>query len=772
MLKPSKNIASIALLLLMSTFVFSQKVGVVLSGGGPRGVTHVGVLKALEENNIPIDYIVGTSMGAVVGGLYSAGYSPDEIEDLILSEELLSWLSPDVDPKYRDYFRHSDPNASWQIFKLTYDSLLRARIPTNFLSPHKMDFGFLKIFSSASAASGNNFDSLFVPFRCIASDVTESKEVIFAEGQLEKAIRASMTFPFYFKPLKIDGKLMFDGGIYNNFPVNVLDDEFNPDIIIGSKAASNYGPPIEDDPVSMIQSMVMTSTKYDVPEENGILINPNMWSVNVTDLSNSRAFIDSGYVATIKMLPEINKLIDSKENNSDLKVRRQAFKEKKPILKIQEVKIKGVTKEQQKYFEKVIRKKELLYEINEFELSTEEFMAKIKEAFFLILADEKIKNVYPEIIYQEGHYDLIFNVSVYNQLELELGGLVSSSAINEIFFQLQYNRWGSQALSLTANTYLGRFHNSLHLNGRLDIPSRNPFYLQLNYTLNGWNYFNTSTYFFEDETPSFLIQKDNFWGFDIGTKASQYGKLEAQFQSGRIKDEYYQTNNFTRADTTDITSFDFYSPGLVLEFNTLNRKQYASEGTYLSLCGKFISGLETHIPGSTSEDTTEYTKYHNWIRLGLKFDKYIELSRRLNLGIYAEGAFSDQKVFNNYTSTILASPAFEPLPESQTIFLPQFRAFNYFAGGLKLIINVTNNLDFRTEAYIFQPYNEILKNEDNKAELGPVLSNRFYIFSGRAVYHAPFGPISLSVDYYDAANEPWLFNLNIGYYIFNKRPFE
>ncbi len=772
MLKPTKNIASIVLLLLMSTFVFSQKVGVVLSGGGPRGVTHVGVLKALEENNIPIDYIVGTSMGAVVGGLYAAGYTPDEIEGLILSEELLSWLSPDVDPKYRDYFRHSDPNASWQIFKLTYDSLLRARIPTNILSPHKMDFGFLEVFSGASAASGHNFDSLFVPFRCIASDVTDSKEYIFTKGQLEKAIRASMTFPFYFKPLKIDGKLMFDGGIYNNFPVDVLDDEFNPDIIIGSKAASNYGPPIEDDPVSMIQSMIMTSTKYDVPKENGILINPNMWSVNVTDFSNSKAFIDSGYVATIKMLPEINKLINSKESKSDLKLRRVAFKEKGPILKIQEVIIKGVTKEQQKYFGKVIRKKELLYEINEFDLSTEEIMAKIKEAFFLILADEKIKNVYPEIIYHEGHYDLIFNVSIHNHLELELGGLVSSRAINEIFFQLQYNRWGSQAISLKANTYLGRFHNSLHLNGRLDIPARNPFYLQLNYTLNGWNYFNTSTYFFEDETPSFLIQQDNFWGFDIGTKASQYGKLEAQFQSGRIKDEYYQTNNFTRADTTDVTSFDFYSPGLVLEFNTLNRKQYASEGTQLILCGRFISGLETNTPGSTSEDTIVQTKYHNWIRLRLKFDKYIALSRKLNLGIYAEGVFSDQKVFNNYTATVLASPAFEPLPESQTIFLPQFRAFNYFAGGLKLIINVTNNLDFRTEAYIFQPYNEILKNEDNKAEIGPVLSNRFYIFSGRAVYHAPFGPISLSVDYYDAANEPWIFNLNIGYYIFNKRPFE
>lgn len=771
MLKPIINIASVLLLLLVSTFVFSQKVGVVLSGGGPRGVTHVGVLKALEENNIPIDYIVGTSMGAVVGGLYAAGYSPEEIENFILSEEMLAWLSPDVDPKYKDYFRQSDPNASWQIFKLTYDSLLRARIPTNILSPHKMDFGFIEIFSGASAACANQFDSLFVPFRCIASDVTDSKEVIFSSGPLEKAIRASMTFPFYFKPIKIDGKLMFDGGIYNNFPVDILEEEFTPDIIIGSKAASNYGPPIEDDPVSMIQSMVMTSTKYEVPE-NGILVEPNLWSVNVTDFSNTKAFIDSGYVATVSKLPEIKKSIGKQHTQTKIREERLAFRNKKPKLQIQNIIIKGVTDEQVKYISKVIRKQKLLYEFNELTLTADETLLKVKEAFFLILADEKIDNVYPEMIYNNGFYDLIFNISIHNQLELEVGGLVSSRAINEIFFQVQYNRWGSKALTLKANTYLGRFHNSLHLNGRLDIPARNPFYIQLNYTLNGWNYFNTSTYFFEDETPSFLIQQDSYWGFDIGTKASQYGKLVAQFQSGRIKDEYYQSNNYTRLDTTDITSFDFYSPGLVLDFNTLNRKQYASEGTQFTVSGRFISGLESNIPGSTSEDTVEQTKYHNWILLQLKFDKYIELSKRLYLGIYAAGTFSDQKVFNNYTATVLAAPAFEPLPESQTMFLPQFRAFNYFAGGLKLIIQAFNNLDFRTEAYIFQPYNEILKTEDNKAALGPVLSNRFYIFSGRAVYHAPFGPISLSVDYYDAANEPWIFNLNIGYYIFNKRPFK
>ena len=370
MLKQKINITFILLLLFLNTIGYSQKVGVVLSGGGPRGVTHVGVLKALEENNIPIDYIVGTSMGAIVGGLYAAGYSPDEIEQFILSEELLSWLSPSLDPKYRDFFRKSDPNAAWHIFKLAYDSTLRAKVPTNILSPHKMDIGFIEIFSGASAASQYNFDSLFVPFRCVASDVADSKEVMFSDGQLEKAIRASMTFPFYFKPIRVDGKLLFDGGLYNNFPVDVLEDEFKPDIVIGSKAASNYGPPKEDDPVSMIQSMLMTSTKYKVPEDKGILIEPDLWSVNVTDFSNTKSFIDSGYVATINSLPEINKLLSNREQSLDIEEKRKEFNNNKPKFTIHNIIIEGITEVQKKYISKVIRKQDLLYEFNELDIIT------------------------------------------------------------------------------------------------------------------------------------------------------------------------------------------------------------------------------------------------------------------------------------------------------------------------------------------------------------------------------------------------------------------
>jgi len=235
---------------------------------------------------------------------------------------------------------------------------------------------------------------------------------------------------------------------------------------------------------------------------------------------------------------------------------------------------------------------------------------------------------------------------------------------------------------------------------------------------------------------------------------------------------YYQTNQFSRLDTADRTTFNFYSPGVVFEINSLNRKQFATKGILFRLCGRFISGLETNDPGSTSVDTTIIKDYHNWLQLRFAYNNYFKTSKRLSFGFHGSLTLSNKSLFNNYISSVLSAPAFEPIPESKTIFLPQFRANNYAAVGLQGILSIFKNLDLRTEAYLFQPFKEIKQSEDNKAYYGKEFSDRYYIFSGCFVYHAAFGPISMCFNYYDQADEPFSFNINIGYFIFNKRPFQ
>lgn len=768
------NIAILLILAIFSFNTFGQRVGLVLSGGGAKGVTHIGVLKALEESNIPIDYIAGTSMGAIVGGLYASGYTPAEIEQFFISEELQSWMQGGSNPNEYYLFKAEEPNASWQMFKITFDSVLRVKLPSNIISPDEMDFRLLELCTQASAAAEYNFDKLYIPFRCVASDVSDNNSVIFKSGELDKAIRASMTFPFYLKPIRIDGKLMFDGGMYNNFPIDVLTNEFEPDIIIGSKAASNYGPPEDDDFISLIQSMLMANTKYTVDSSNGVLIVPDLKSVNITDFKNTPEFIDSGYMATLQQIPKIKKMLKIYESEEQRNIKRGDFIKKIPDFNVGAIHYKGVNHKQEIYLNRLIRDKKVLAYLQDTAYDYKEKMNHIKKQYYKLLGEEKIESVNPELIYNPdlGFYDLIFKIDKSNRVDAEIGGLVTSNSTNQIFLQINFSRWTKYVLKISGNTYLGRFYNSVYAKMRFDVPTSLPLAFAFSYTLNGWNYFNTATYFFEDEQPNYLVERENFGRVSVSTPVSKFSKLSLEYVGGVAQDRYYQTNQFSRTDTTDETTFNFNSPGVVFEYSTLNRKQYASKGIFARLCARYVSGFEETFPGSTSTDTTKISQYHNWLQFRMIYKNYIATFGKLNMGFLLSLTWSNQPSFSNFTATALAAPAFQPIPESQTLFLPQYRAHKYGAVGLMAIYTILKNFDIRAEGYLFQPYREIKQSEDKNAVYGEILSDRSYILSGNLIYHAAFGPISMCFNYYDQSEEAFSFSLNIGYYIFNRRPLQ
>jgi NTE family protein len=223
---------SVALFLLCFSTNYAQRVGLVLSGGGAAGFAHIGVLKALEERNIPIDYISGTSAGALVGAMYACGLSIQQIEAIAISDEFMRMANGEVERKYKFHLRREDENASMVNLSFSKDSVFFKSLPTNLVTPALFDFDMLRVFGVIGASRFQNFDSLFVPYRWGASDIKNKKEVIFRNGNLNHAVRASMTFPFYINPITINGVLMFDGGLYNNFPADVMYYDFNPDYII------------------------------------------------------------------------------------------------------------------------------------------------------------------------------------------------------------------------------------------------------------------------------------------------------------------------------------------------------------------------------------------------------------------------------------------------------------------------------------------------------------------------------------------------------------
>jgi len=754
-----KGVIFVVFLLIYAEFSLGQKVGLVLSGGGSKGMAHIGVIKALEENGIPIDYITGTSIGAIIGGLYAAGYSPDDMEKIFLSEEFHYWISEKIDPKYFYFFKNEIPNASWIDLRFNYKSSIKPKLPTNLVSPFQMDFTFMEIFSGTNSITKKNFDSLFVPFRCLAADIYQNKPIVLKSGDLGRAIRASMTFPFYFKPIQIDSIILFDGGMYNNFPTDVMYDEFFPDIIIGSKVAGNYPKPDADDIVSLLQNMLMEKSEYSVICDNGVLITPNVKKVNVIDFSYTREFIDSGYAETLRNIDRIRLFVNDTVSLEKIKFKRDAFNNRKLPLKVNQVKIEGLNESQKKYVTKLLLSK------------PQSELKDIKKEYFKLLTDDKIESITPLLLYDEEkqNYNLLLNIKKDKNFVADFGGNVSSSPINEAFVQLQYKHLDQIAMSVIFNTYIGKFYSSALAKFRFDFPTRIPFFAESGFVIHQWDFFKTKTYFFEDKTPSYLIQNEKYYNIAFGLPIRNKAKMVFKYSNENSSSEYYQNNIFTRQDTSDLTQFKGRTLGFLIEHNTLNKKQYSNSGSRFLLNVNYVVGKEEFNPGSKSLFIKYTEKNHNWIEARLNYLNYFSKNSFYTPGILIEAFLSNQKLFSNYTASVLSFPQFTPIPESNTLFYPIYRANKYGAFGFLNVFKLLKNLDLRLEGYVFQPYQALILNARNEQIFANKFVKRYYIASSSAVFHSPVGPISLSFNYYKDTEQPLSFIFNIGYIIFNPK---
>jgi NTE family protein len=212
------------------------KIAVVLAGGGAKGAAHIGVLKALEEMNIPVDIVTGTSMGAYVGGLYATGMSADEIESFIYSVDWNSGYRDRVDRSQRRV-RDKEYEDRYQI---TTDLGLRfgeVRSPTGVVQGQNM----LRILRETTGNLGrfDSFDDLAIPYRSVATDIVELEEVVLGNGYLVDAMMASMSVPGALPPYELNGHMLVDGGVVNNMPVDVAR-AMGADVVIAVDISTDY----------------------------------------------------------------------------------------------------------------------------------------------------------------------------------------------------------------------------------------------------------------------------------------------------------------------------------------------------------------------------------------------------------------------------------------------------------------------------------------------------------------------------------------------------
>jgi NTE family protein len=317
------------------------KVGVVLSGGGAKGLAHIGFLKVMEEAGIRPDYIGGTSMGSIIGGLYAMGYSADSLESIAKSMRWSYYLSDEIPRRNLTLEEKADNDRFLLTFPVRKNKII---IPSGIVNGQNIENKLNSL--SAPVFHIRNFDELQIPFLCVATDIETGKEVVFREGYLPDALRASMGIPSIFNPIEINNKLLVDGGVVNNFPVNHVKD-MGADIIIGVDVGFQFHSKEELNSIIRIIEQTSLFLGHEMNEKNknitDILITPAIRNYSASSFNATDTLIALGEIAAREKFPELKALADSLRTLDPEYRPNQVLPELDSIL-INEIEIDGLNK--------------------------------------------------------------------------------------------------------------------------------------------------------------------------------------------------------------------------------------------------------------------------------------------------------------------------------------------------------------------------------------------------------------------------------------------
>ena len=740
----------------------AQSVGLVLSGGGAKGIAHIGVIKALEENNIPIDFVTGTSMGSIVGGLYACGYSPEEMMELIQSKGFSYRSTGQIDDRYVYYF--SKPDASPAIFNVNVSlgdstKTTTSILPTSLINPLPMNFSFMELFAPYTAQCGGNFDNLFVPFRCVASDIYDKRKVVMSSGRVGDAIRASMTFPVAFKPIKMGGKYMFDGGIYDNFPVDVMNDDFSPSFIIGVDVTAGNEEVDEDNLIEQIEAMVMQPQNDTVDARNGIKISLNLQKFGLLDFPKAQAIYQIGYNRTIEMIDSIKSRIGRRIDASMVALRRQVFKCKTPELRFTDVKVEGAERSQNEYVQHMF--------VDDSTDVIDSEQAKV--AYYRAISSGKIKDMLPKATYKpdDGLFGLNLDMTAKENLSIGAGGYLTSSTNSMLFLSANYKTLRFNSFDFGLSGWVGQSYYAGEVNAKVSLGTRRPMELRLQGVMMKDKYYESDILFYSDAMPSFVLRYDNYVRLKFAMALGRKHKFEAAVGYGYLRDKFYPTNtvDFTKV-YQDEASYRMGQVYAKVGANTLNSLNYATQGYAYEVTAMGVISNNRYMPEGAY---TAYDDNCGWGQLSFKGSRYWPIGQHFTLGLKGEVLASTKKLLGNYTASIVQAPSFAPTPATRNYFNIAFRANSYAAVGVLPIVRLSQYLQLRSEVYMFMPFRRIEEYSDNdynhQPYYGSWFSNPEFIAEMSVVYSFPFASLSIYGNYLSFPARNWNFGVSFGIYL-------
>lgn len=288
-------------------------IGLALSGGGARGCAHIGVIEELEKNGLVIERIAGTSMGSIVGGLYAAGYSTKSLATIV---ENLDWADTFSNtPNRRSIYVAEKENTKWPLLDLRFRGL-KARMPQSLSSGQKIITQLSWLTLRPTFESGGNFEKLPIPFNAVTTNLINGDTVILKNGNLARAMQASSTIPLIFSPVEWDGKLLVDGGLKNNLPVNVARD-MGSDFVIGVAIDESIHPLKDlDNPINIADqttSILMRNLTILSMNQADFIISPYLEDFSSNNFTNLAEIIEQGRITARESIPALLNAIAAKD---------------------------------------------------------------------------------------------------------------------------------------------------------------------------------------------------------------------------------------------------------------------------------------------------------------------------------------------------------------------------------------------------------------------------------------------------------------------------
>jgi len=520
------------------------KIGLVLSGGGAKGLAHIGMLKVIEEAGLPIDCIVGTSMGAIIGGLYAMGYSADQIEAEIRKIDWDAMLTNDVP---REDFYVSEKR--WKPMSNYYFNLspgFKPSLPQGFITGNTIHLDLFKM--SWQKAHIRHFDELKIPFRCIGTSLTSGNMIVFEEGSLADAMRASSSLPSIFIPFEYENDLIIDGGISQNLPIEIAR-RMGMDYVIALKTNTKLNDKEGlKNAISVLNQTInigMTKNMEHSIELADLVISPSVDLYQATDFKKANEIITIGEIEASRYFSVFDSLAAVINTDHTPKVISQEVSVLPDTISFNWI-----------YVENNVRMHSA--KIREYvDLQPHKSYTKqaVMDAFYLAWASDLFDQIYPRISETNGQY--ILTIVVKEKEGRRLGVNLTYNNYNGLVAGnvLEFNNIIQKNSKLLINTQLGGRH-------ALDID-----YVK-NFGKHFGIYFRLFPYVKEDNIYVFNEEHEKTMSLKYLEYGTNLGMGFFSFKNNIIEPYlyHYHINIYKNVTDTDIDQKQVYSSGFGLKY--------------------------------------------------------------------------------------------------------------------------------------------------------------------------------------------------------------